>query len=125
MTKGEELLEAYLATLDIELNGARANLAGWDVSIAQRNGEDVAIVITKGPEIHFVSLKERHAMSRRNTLQYIEPLIEKYGYATTRVPSNVTDHKLREHLGFQQTWSDQHYTYFALTALPYQKKVQS
>lgn len=118
----DKLIDQYLATLDIDLNGAKANLAGWDVSIAQRNGKDVAIVIVKNCEIHFVSLDERKAMSRKNTLEFITPIFEKYGYVTTRVPSHTTDHRLREHLGFTETWRDDNYIYFVLTELPFTKR---
>jgi hypothetical protein len=34
----------------------------------------------------------------------------------------VTDHKLREHLGFIETWRDDQFTYWALTELPFQRK---
>lgn len=115
-------LLAYLATVGVDAQDAEAALAGWKVSIAQRDGEDVAIVVVKGPEIHFVSLSEKKAMTRKNTLDYLAPLIERYGYATTRVPLEVEDHRLRTMLGFQFSWSDTQYTYWALTSLPFQRK---
>lgn len=122
MTEKRELLERYLLTLGVDLDGAMANLHGWEVSIASRNDKEVAIVIVKGSEIHFVSLDERRAMSRKNTLEFMVPVIEKHGYATTRVPASETNHKLREKLGFALTWQDADFTYWACTELPFKKE---
>jgi hypothetical protein len=108
----------YLRQLGLD---AKA-LKGWEVNVFTRAGFDVGIVITKGPEIHFVSLSEKKALTRHNIRSYIAPLLEQHGYATTRVPLGVTDHKLREHLGFMETWRDEHCSYWALTELPYQRK---
>ena len=110
-------LVAYLASL-----GATPDaLDGWAVHTAQRAGVDVAFVITSGPEIHMLSIVGPRAMSRRNILQFLEPILEEYGYATTRVPLEETDHRLRLALGFVQTWADENYTYWQMTAAPYKK----
>lgn len=109
----------YLASL-----GATPDaLKGWAVRTAQRAGVDVAFVITSGPEIHMLSIVGQRAMSRRNIMQFLGPILEEHGYATTRVPINETDHRLRLALGFAQTWADNNYTYWALTALPFQKGI--
>jgi len=121
MADSDEILERYLETLDIDLNGAKANLHGWDVKIAQRAGQDVAICVSKGPELHFVPLVEGKAMSRRNTIEALKPILDKYGYVTTRVPVCEENHRLRLKLGFVNTWSDNDFSYWALTELPYQK----
>jgi hypothetical protein len=113
----DERLAAYLATV-----GATPDaLDGWTVRNLERAGEVVAFTITRGPEIHLVSLVGPRALSRRNILEHLAPLIEEHGYATTRVPLTETDHRLREALGFVRTWADEQHTYWALTALPYQK----
>lgn len=96
-------------------------LDGWSIQTAQRAGEDVAFVITRGPEIHMLSIAERRAMSRRNILRFVQPLLDVYGYAATRVPLSETDHRLRDALGFVHTWSDENFSYWVLTASPYQK----
>ena len=62
------------------------------------------------------------AMSRRNTLQFIRPILDEHGFVTTRVPRSETDHKLRTRLGFTETWADDNFTYFALTELPFERK---
>jgi hypothetical protein len=96
-------------------------LDGWAIKTAQRAGVDVAFVITRGPEIHMLSIAERRAMSRRNIAEFVAPLLDRFGYCTTRVPLAETDHRLRIALGFTHTWSDDHFSYWVLTRLPYQK----
>lgn len=118
----DEVLERYLRTLNIDLDGAKANLHEWDVRIAKRADADVAICVSKGTELHFVSLAEGKAMSRRNMLEALEPILKEHGYVTTRVPIEENNHKLRIKLGFMNTWSDDSFSYWALTELPYQKK---
>lgn len=110
-------LDQYLA----ELGASPDSLNGWTIHTAQRAGIDVAFVIARGPEMHFVSIAEGRAMSRKNILDVIAPALAEYGYITTRVPIAETDHKLREALGFTRSWDDEHYSYWALTELPYQK----
>lgn len=77
--------------------------------------------MTRGAEIHILPLAEKKAMSRRNILEALEPIFNEYGYATTRVPIGTKDHKLREHLGFKETWRDERFIYFTATQLPYQR----
>ena len=114
----DQRLTSYLASL-----GATPEaLDGWCVATAQRAGEDVAFVITKGSEIHMLSIVGKRAMSRRNIAQFLHPIVREHGYATTRVPLAETDHRLRLALGFRQTWADENYTYWALTALPYERQ---
>jgi hypothetical protein len=113
----DQRLVDYLASLGASPDA----LEGWAIATAQRAGVDVAFVITRGSEIHMLSLVGPRAMSRRNILEHLVPILEEHGYATTRVPAAETDHRLRLALGFVQTWQDQDYTYWALTTRPYQK----
>lgn len=114
-------MDARLAAYLMSIGASPDSLDGWTIRTAQRAGTDCAFVITNGPEIHFVSIDERRAMSRKNILEFVAPLIETYGFATTRVPASETNHKLREALGFLPTWQDADFLYWALTELPYQK----
>lgn len=116
------LILQYLTTLGMNEEQARAALTGWTVSTAMRHGEPAAIMLTQGSEIHMVSLNDRKALSRRIIAEFLNPLIEEYGYATTKVPIAVEDHTLRTRLGFQCTWQDANFTYWAVTEIPYQRK---
>src|SRR5690242_2114695 len=97
----------YLATI----GASPESLNGWEIRTAQRAGFDCAFVITRHAEIHFVSIVGRRAMSRRNILEFVQPLLDRYGYVMTRVPLTETDHKLRHALGFMPTWRDDDFQY--------------
>lgn len=116
----DKRLVDYLASLGV----TPAALDGWQVATAQRAGVDVGFVITRGPEIHMLSLVGPRAMTRKNIGQFLHPIVEEHGYATTRVPLAEADHRLREALGFVQTWADANYTYWALTSRPYARQQQ-
>lgn len=103
-----------------EMGVAEEQLGDWKVEVAQRAGKDVALVLTRGTEIHLAPLGPG-AMSRRNTLQFIRPIFDEYGFVTTRTPRTVTDHKLRLSLGFEFTFSDDQFDYWAMTELPFQR----
>ncbi len=103
----------YLAALGLSVEG-------WKKEVATRDGQDVAVVVSKGTEIHFVSLGGP-AMTRKNTLEFLKPIYDEFGFVTTRVPIDVTDHKLRRVLGFKQTWADAQFSYWCMTELPFQK----
>ena len=111
-------LQDYLITIDVNDDV----LSQWDIKKAYRDGQHVGYVIIKGCEIHMLSTNENKAMSRKNIKEFIEPLIESYGYCTTRVPIAETDHKLREVLGFEHGWSDENFSYWSLTKVPFQKE---
>lgn len=113
----DQRLIDYLATLGV----APDALDGWTIQTAQRAGVDTVFVLTRGPELHILPIAGKHSLSRRNILEHIGAIFKEHGYVTTRVPIAETDHRLRTALGFEQTWEDQAYTYWALTALPYQK----
>lgn len=97
---------------------------GWTLSQAFRAGRHVANVFSKGSEIHLEILDARRAMTRKNTLEFLKPIFDEYGYVTTRVPLDETEHRLRDVLGFKYMWSDNEYSYWCLTELPFQKVQQ-
>jgi hypothetical protein len=107
----------YFETLGVSSEA----LDGWDVKLAQRDGKDCGFILTKGSEIHMQAF-ESGAMSRKNITEYLQPLLDEYGYATTRVPIAERDHKLRQVLGFEMTWQDESFTYWAITEMPFQRR---
>jgi hypothetical protein len=115
----DQRLIAYLDALGVDPDA----LDGWAVHTAQRDGQDVGFVVQKGPELHMLSLSERKAMSRRNIVEFINPVLDEFGYVTTRVPTSETNHRLRVCLGFEQTWQDHQFTYWALTKIPFERGV--
>lgn len=107
----------YLSTLGV---GEDA-LDGWAVTVAQRDGVDCGFVIVKGTEVHILPFADG-AMTRKNIREAMAPILDAYGFITTRVPLAETDHRLRRVLGFEHLWSDHAFSYWAATALPFSRK---
>jgi hypothetical protein len=114
-------MDARLVDYLASLGAMPSSLSDWKIQIAQRAGVDVAFVLTRGPEIHLLPLVPGKAMTRRNIMEFLGPLVDKFGYATTRTPLAETDHRLRHVLGFHKTWQDEYFTYWAITKMPYTK----
>ena len=112
-------LKAYLHSIGANTD----SLDGWKIQPAFRDDEHVGFVVTNGPEIHILPTVEKKAISRRNIAEFIKPLLDEFGFVTTRVPLSETNHRLRVCLGFQRTWSDANYSYWALTKIPYERGV--
>lgn len=110
------LVESYLTSLGV------TDLPGWTITEAQRNGRAAGFVLTNGSEIHIAPMDRGESLSRRNIHQFIAPLLQEFGYVTTRVPLLETDHSLFLRVGFKQTWADLNFTYWALTELPYPRR---
>ena len=106
---------AYLASLGV------SDLPGWTIKIAQRNGLDVGFVLTNGSEMHIAPMDRGESLSRRNIHKFIVPMLEEFGYVTTRTPPDGIDYSWLTRVGFKQTWSDARFVYWALTELPYQR----
>lgn len=111
----DKRLVAYLASLSAD----PAALVGWNIHTALRDGEEVGFCLSKGPECHILPLVDGKSLTRRNILEFLSPLIAEFGYVTTRVPITETNHRLRTALGFEPTWTDENFAYFALTRLKY------
>ena len=111
----DKRLVQYLAGL----GAGPSSLIGWTITAVERDGELAGFCISKGPEVHILPLIEGRSLTRRNILAFLEPILAEFGYCTTRVPRAETNHRLRTALGFEETWHDASFTYFALTHLKY------
>jgi hypothetical protein len=118
---GDPRLIEYLTALSQGSADIEKNLDGWIQRPAFRNGVQVGATIQRGPEMHMISFSDGKAMSRKNIVEHLAPVLDQYGYVTTRVPKAEEDHRLRTKLGFEFTWEDDQYTYWCLTQLPFQK----
>lgn len=92
---------------------------GWDV-ITTSDGSCTAAI--KGTEIH-VEFHRAGAITRQNIREVLGPLLEREGYATTRVPhGDERSKRFVERMQFAETWGDENYAYYILTALPFSKE---
>jgi hypothetical protein len=107
--------------------GAAASLTldGWDFVPLEEGGETLAVAALRGSEIHFAVRPDwrRRIVTRRRARAFLAPLIERTGFLTTRCPHDEPGaRKFVERMQFEPTWSDERFTYFILTSLPFSKE---
>lgn len=94
----------------------------WDIHAIEEDGELLAAVMRNGTEVHLAVAPEhqRRKFSRRRAQQFVAPLLDEYGFLTTRVLHDRTQEKLFvQRLGFKPTWSDHQFKYYLLGRLPF------
>lgn len=91
------------------------NIEGWD-RIETPLGE----VFIRGSEIH-LNPDVQCMVSRRHFQDVFGPIIEEYGFVTTRVPHGMSDEFTRR-IGFEVTWADDHFTYYIMEHVPFSRK---
>lgn len=113
----DQRLVAYLAGLGFSPEA----LDGWTVHTAQHAGKDCGFVLEKGCELHFLAFDGKRALSRKNLLKYIAPILARYGYLTTRSSVGAPDDAMRRRLGFELTWTCNGFNFWAMTSIPYER----
>jgi hypothetical protein len=96
----------------------------WTATPVLIDGRHVATHVTKGTEIHFALVPGwRPTSCQRGVIREIfRPLIERYGYATTRVPHfRPAQKRFVQRLGFKPTWQDEQVSYYLLGDLPFKR----
>lgn len=92
---------------------------GWELAVSKCGGCRAAL---KGTEIH-VEFTRAGVISRGRVREFLEPLLARHGYLTTRVPAGDKVYtRFVTKLGFEPTWSDDEFDYFMLTGLPFSRK---
>lgn len=117
-----EVLNSAFPELD---EAVRLDFLSWEVFPGYINGEIVCAAICKGTEIHFgICQPWRHrAIQRHRTRAFLEPLLDKKTFLTTRVVNtDPIKRRFIERLGFKPTWTDSTFTYFLLGKLPFEKE---
>lgn len=62
------------------------SLEGWEIEPLVVEGEIAFVILTRGPEFHFDSLRTGHKIPLSRIRETIERLIATHGYAETRTP---------------------------------------
>lgn len=92
---------------------------GWESAVSKCGGCRAAL---KGSEIH-VEFTRPGVIARGRVREFLEPLMARQGFLTTRVPAGDKVHaRFVTKLGFKPTWSDAEFNYFILTELPFSRK---
>lgn len=103
MTPVEQMVfDSMSESLFIDEAQFRMLMEGWTLTPDYRDSQLCGVVLTKGPELHFVTSKMRQ-ITRADLRNYVLPLIQTYGYAMTRCPKkDVRQARFNLLIGFKQ-----------------------
>lgn len=113
-----EMLETSL--IFVERADFEKEMAGWKFDPVM-NGEELrAVVMTKGPELHFVTFTKQ-VISLAEIKKYFDPLLAEFGCVKTKTPAgDVRQKRFNRKIGFVEEPSDDpyfiHYTLSAFRA---------
>jgi hypothetical protein len=100
-------------------------LNDWEVIPVIADCVHAATVIAKGTELH-IALAEGYkpkACQRRVIKSFLQPLFDKHGFLTTRIPHHrLPQKRFVERVGFKPTWKDDIFEYYMLTSMPFERK---
>jgi hypothetical protein len=120
------LQDAYLDWLDLSHHPEASRvLASWEYVALLEDDEVVGIAALKGTEIHFAAAPawRGRVMSRRRIRAFLEPLMARYGFLTTRsLVGDLGSAVFLRRLGFVNTWTELEIRHWMLTALPYSRE---
>jgi hypothetical protein len=117
----EQLLAPILAASPHWVAG---ELDCWELIPFMVNGNHVGTAILKGAEIHFAAIKGAvpSGSLRRCIQKFIEPILDRYGFLTTRVLKTRTEQDaFVRRLGFMPTWNNDITQFYMLGVLPFQR----
>ena len=99
-----------------------ASLDGWTLHPHQIDGAIRAIAAMQGTEIHFAVAPywRRRLIQRKNTRDFLAPMMAHRGYLTTRAEAGQHREFLTR-LGFTMTRTDGAVDYYMMTELPFSK----
>lgn len=114
-----DLREIVRRTTELDVAAFDVAFAGWTF---HDYGPGMGVAFTKGTEFHFTPTPAFRF--RRNLMRsQMRPLLEPFGFLTTRVQHDDTpSQRLNQLFGFKPTWADEHFQYSILTALPFKEK---
>lgn len=118
----ERLWAAIEPTVYISREEYFAALEGWHITPHLAEDAVVGAVITRGPELHFLTFGARWRLTRADIRRYLEPILAEHGRVETKTP--LEDERMRRFnriLGFEETGEDEFYVHLTLRRLPFSK----
>lgn len=95
-----------------------ANMAEWEITPREIDGEIIGATLQRGPEFHFITFGLRKVFPATLIVQCLQPIIDKHGFICTRTPKeDVRQHRFNLLIGFSVETTDEFYTYFRMTRL--------
>lgn len=91
------------------------NLDGWEIGTVEIDGVPAFATITKGPAFHFESFGTGRNVTWKIIRDCLQPIIDRYGYATTHTPKeDARQHRFNLLLGFVVTGEDAYDTHYRI-----------
>lgn len=119
------MLEDFAAWSALELTpGAAELLQRWTFEPLKIDGQTAAIAAIDGTEIHFAIAPEWRlkTITRARTHEFLAPLMEPFGFLTTRTEPDVSKDRFLTRLGFCKTWNDGRFDHYLMAELPFGKE---
>ena len=99
-----------------------AGLEGWTITPHEADGVLVAVVITRGPELHFVTFGSAWKLTRADLRRYLDPLLAAHGRVETKTPKDdLRQRRFNRILGFAETGEDEFHVHLTLRHPPFSK----
>ena len=91
---------------------------GWDIKPVWCGGELAFITASNGPAFHFQSLGTKHPISRQMIKAFLQAIIDKHGYATTKTPKDdERQNRFNRAFGFEAVGEDDFDVHYKITRL--------
>lgn len=95
-------------------------LAEWVIKPVHVDGELAWITVQKGPEFHFQNVGRTRAMPRRVIRDFLQGIIDQYGYALTKTPlEDVRQQRFNQLYGFYEIGRDAFDISYRIDRLPH------
>lgn len=92
------------------------NLDSWEIEAVEHEGELVAILVTKGPEMHFQGTGL--PIPRKIVFGVLQKIIDQHGYALTKTPKDQTrQHRFNALIGWKAVGEDAYDIHYRIDAL--------
>lgn len=93
-------------------------LEGWAIEPVEYGGEIGAVVISKGPEMHFQIIGSGNPIPRRIVHAVMQKIIDQHGFALTRTPKeDARQHRFNALIGFKAVGEDAYDIHYRMDAL--------
>lgn len=115
----EMLWEKARETLFIDKTQFLSYLGEWTIDQVEIDGRLAFVTLTKGPRFHFQSMDTGRIITRRMIRDFLQPIIDRYGYAETSTPlDDERQHRFNLAFGFRVTGEDEYDRHYRIERIP-------
>lgn len=121
-----DVMERLWADAEPNFFGTRAAFEkqweGWE-RVEAKDDEQIAFVaFVKGPLFHFHSFRTGKGLSSTRIKQFLQQIIDKHGYATTKTPlEDGRQQRFNRRIGFAEVGRDEYDVIYRIEAVGYRR----